>query len=92
MPLEQALLSLALGFLGGSYGVLVGIGGGLAGLVAPLVIGLLLDITGSFFWGFTIFALANLVAGGCFAVLVSRESQLKAEKAARMALAATRNE
>lgn len=72
-------------------GILAGIGGGLAGLVAPLVIGRLLDITGSFFWGFTIFALATLVAGGCFAVLVSRESQVKAEKAARMALAATRD-
>lgn len=29
MPLSQALLSLALGFLGGSYGTLVGIGGGI---------------------------------------------------------------
>lgn len=73
-------------------GLLVGVGGGVAGLVAPLVIGILLDITGSFFWGFTTFALANLVAGGCFVLLMPRESQVKSEKAARVAFAMAHDE
>ncbi|MBI2877939.1 MAG: MFS transporter, partial [Candidatus Tectomicrobia bacterium] len=67
---------------GTAIGIVVGLGGGLSGLIAPLLIGLILDATGSFFWGFSILALGTLAAGGCFAVLLPQEIARKAQKAA----------
>lgn len=73
---------------GTAIGIVVGVGGGLSGLIAPLLIGFILDATGSFFWGFSILSFGTLAAGGCFAVLLPKEISRKAKKAAEVALAA----
>lgn len=72
---------------GTALGMLAGIGAGSAGLVAPVVIGYLLDLTGSFFWGFTIFALGTLLSGVIFIPISFREKRIRGEKAAKLGLA-----
>ena len=71
---------------GTALGMLAGIGAGSAGLVSPVVIGYLLDLTGSFFWGFTIFALGTLLSGLIFIPISFREKRIRGEKAAKLAL------
>ncbi|MBI1987408.1 MAG: MFS transporter [Nitrospinae bacterium] len=72
---------------GTALGVLAGVGAGSAGLLAPVAIGYLLDLTGSFFWGFTILAFGILLSGVIFIPISFREKQVREEKAARLALA-----
>lgn len=72
---------------GTAIGIVVGLGGGLSGLIAPLLIGFILDATGSFFWGFSILSFGTLAAGGCFAVLLPKEIARKAQKAAAASVA-----
>lgn len=69
---------------GTALGVLAGVGAGSAGLVAPVIIGYLLDLTGSFFWGFTTLALGILVSGVIFIPISFREKRAREEKATKL--------
>ena len=65
---------------------LIGGTGGISGLIAPLVIGFVYDLTGSFFWGFTTFAIGGLLAGGLFIPLALHEKKIKAQKAQALSM------
>ncbi|MBI1986986.1 MAG: MFS transporter [Nitrospinae bacterium] len=73
---------------GTRVGLLGGLGGGLSGVISPLLIGFLLDVTGSFFWGFTVIALFTLAGGVNFLLLSAREKNIRQEREARAALSA----
>lgn len=70
---------------GTAFSIVIGVGAGLCGAVAPVLVGYLLDITGSFFWGFTLISLAG-VAGAFLSIpLMFYERRVKAFKTARAA-------
>ena len=67
---------------GTAFSLVIGIGAGLCGAVSPILVGYLLDITGSFFWGFTIFSLAGVLGAFISIPLMLYEKQVKASKEA----------
>ncbi|MFQ5874248.1 MAG: hypothetical protein ACE5JL_10665 [Dehalococcoidia bacterium] len=70
---------------GTAFALVVGVGAGLCGAVAPVLVGHLLDLTGSFFWGFTIISLAGVLGAFLSVPLMFYERRVKASKAARVA-------
>lgn len=85
-PMNSFIVLLMDGFppeiFGTAFALVIGLGAGLCGAVSPIIVGHLLDMTGSFFWGFTTFSLAGIVGAFLSVPLIFYERQVKAAKAA----------
>jgi sugar phosphate permease len=71
---------------GTSVGIVGGLCGGLSGVVGPLMLGYLYDLTGSFFWGFVALGIGTLIGAIALIPVVGYEKKVKREKAAKQAL------
>ncbi len=67
---------------GTSVGIVGGLCGGLGGVVGPLLLGYLYDLSGSFQWGFVALALATVLGAAAMLPVVAYEKKIRGEKAA----------
>jgi ACS family glucarate transporter-like MFS transporter len=68
---------------GTSVGIVGGLCGGLSGVVGPLMLGYLYDLTGSFFWGFVALGMGTLIGALALIPVVGYEKKIKREKAVK---------
>jgi len=69
---------------GTSVGIVGGLCGGLSGVIGPLLLGYLYDLTGSFFWGFVVLGAGATLGALALIPVISYERQIKREKAAKL--------
>ena len=67
---------------GTSVGIVGGLCGGLSGVIGPLLLGYLYDLTGSFQWGFIALAFGTLLGAAAMLPVVGYEQRIRLEKAA----------
>ena len=72
---------------GTGVGMVEGLAGGLSGIVGPLLMGYLYDLTGSFFGGFVALACGTLLGAAALWPVAVYEKQVRQEKARRHASA-----
>lgn len=72
---------------GTGVGMVGGLAGGLSGIVGPLLMGYLYDLTGSFFGGFVALACGTLLGAAALWPVAVYEKQVRQEKARRHASA-----
>lgn len=68
---------------GTSVGIVGGLCGGLSGVIGPLLLGYLYDLTGSFFWGFVALGTGATLGALALIPVISYERQIKREKEAK---------
>lgn len=66
---------------GTSIGIIGGLCGGLAGVIGPLLLGYIYDLTGSFFWGFVVLGLGATLGALALIPVIGYEKRVKREKA-----------
>jgi sugar phosphate permease len=66
---------------GTSIGIIGGLCGGLAGVIGPLLLGHIYDLTGSFFWGFVVLGLGATLGALALIPVIGYEKRVKREKA-----------
>ena len=66
---------------GTSVGIVGGLCGGLSGVIGPLLLGYLYDLTGSFFWGFVVLGAGATLGALALIPVIGYEKQIKREKA-----------
>lgn len=71
---------------GTSVGIVGGLCGGLSGVIGPLLLGYLYDLTGSFFWGFVALGVGTLIGALALIPVIGYEKKIKREKAAKQVL------
>ena len=72
---------------GTSVGIVGGICGGLSGVIGPLLLGYLYDLTGSFYGGFVALGVGTLIGATALVPVIGYEKKVKREKAEKHARA-----
>ena len=72
---------------GTSVGIVGGLCGGLGGVVGPLLLGYLYDLSGSFQWGFVALAISTVLGAAAMLPVVAYEKKIRDQKAAIRVLA-----
>ena len=72
---------------GTSVGIVGGLCGGLGGVVGPLLLGYLYDLSGSFQWGFVALAISTVLGAAAMLPVVAYEKTIRDQKAAMEAVA-----
>ena len=67
---------------GTSVGIVGGLCGGLGGVVGPLLLGYLYDLSGSFQWGFVALAISTVLGAAAMLPVVAYEKKIRDQKAA----------
>ena len=70
---------------GTSVGIVGGLCGGLSGVIGPLVLGYLYDLTGSFYGGFVALGVGTLIGAAALLPVIGYEKKVKREKAEKRA-------
>jgi len=74
---------------GTSVGIIGGLCGGLSGVIGPLILGYLYDVTGSFFWGFVALGLGATLGALALVPVIGYEKRIKQEKATKLQATST---
>lgn len=72
---------------GTSVGIVGGLCGGLGGVVGPLLLGYLYDLSGSFQWGFVALAISTVLGAAAMLPVVAYEKTVRDQKVAMAAVA-----